>query len=127
MRQALKIKCWKCGEVFTMSAELSQKPGLLLEAAIPCPFCETVNQVTVRADQVQDTVSYRDGQSVEAIFLERPGALLSYLFEGTPLPPEGLMYYPPRPVPDPPPPQPTPPEKPTSPNKLIPSDKEHSK
>lgn len=121
MRQALKIKCWKCGEVFTMSAEISRKPGPLVEAAFPCPFCGTTNQVIVRADQVKSSTLYRDGQAAETVELEKLGALLGYVFEGTPLPAEGLMYYPPRPVPDPPPPKPTPPEKPTS------SDKEGSK
>ena len=86
MRQALKIKCWKCGEVFTMSAEVSHKPGPLVEAALPCPFCETTNQVTVRADQVKSGVLYRDGQSVEAVELNRPGALLGQIFDGMPLP-----------------------------------------
>lgn len=128
MRQALNIKCWQCGEVFTMSAKLSQKPDSRVEAAAPCPFCQAVNQVIVRAEQVQATVSYKDGQSLEAVSLEKPGALLSYIFGGTPLSPEGLMhYYPPRPTPDPPPPKPTPPDRPTSPDKSIPSNEEHSK
>ncbi|MDS4028521.1 MAG: hypothetical protein RKO66_00370 [Candidatus Contendobacter sp.] len=120
MRQALNIKCWKCEKVFTMSAELSQKPDLLVEAETPCPFCQAVNQVIVRADQVQATVSYKDGQSVRTLELDGPGALLGQIFKG-------LMYYPPRPVPDPPPPKPTPPDRPTPPDKLIPSDQEHSK
>lgn len=114
-RQALKIECWKCREVFTMSVELSGKLDPLVEAVIPCPFCETSNQVTVRADQVKSTILYRDGQSAEMVELEKPGALLGYLFQGAPLPSDGLMYYPPRPIPDPPPPKP------------IPPDKEHSK
>ncbi len=121
MRQALKIRCWKCREVFTMSAEISRKRGPLVEAALSCPFCKTTNQVTVHADQVKSNVLHRDGQAAEMVELEKLGVLLGYVFEGTPLPPEGLMYYPPRPVPDPPPPKPTPPEKPTS------SDKERSK
>ena len=84
MRQALKIKCWKCEKVFTMSAEVSRKLGPLVETAIPCPFCETINQVIVRADQVKSTVLYRDGQSVDAVELEKPGALLGQIFEGAP-------------------------------------------
>jgi phage FluMu protein Com len=83
MRQALKIKCWKCEKEFEMSAEVSRKPGPLVEAAIPCPFCKTTNQVTVRADQVKSTVLYRDGQAVEAVE-EKPGALLGQVFEGQP-------------------------------------------
>lgn len=84
MRQALKIKCWKCGEVFTMSVEVSRKLGPLVEAAIPCPFCKTTNQVTVRAGQMKSTVLYRDGQSVETVDLDQPGALLGQVFEGQP-------------------------------------------
>ena len=84
MRQALNIKCWKCEKIFTMSAEVSRKPGPLVEAAIPCPFCKTTNQVTVRADQMKSTVLYRDGQAVEAVELDKPGALLGQAFEGTP-------------------------------------------
>lgn len=86
MRQALKIKCWKCGEVITMSAEVSRKPGPLVEAALPCPFCGTANQVIVRANQVKSSVLYRDGQSGEAVELEKPGALLSQVFDGMSLP-----------------------------------------
>jgi len=84
IQQALNIKCWKCGKVFTMSAEVSHKPGPLVEKAVPCPFCKTTNQITVRADQVKSTVLYRDGQSVEAVELEKPGALLGQVFEGAP-------------------------------------------
>ncbi|MDS4041514.1 MAG: hypothetical protein RKP20_10090 [Candidatus Competibacter sp.] len=83
-RQALNIKCWKCEVVFTMSAKVSNKPGPLVEAAIPCPFCKTTNQVTVRADQVKSTVLYRNGQSVEAAELDKPGVLLGQVFEGQP-------------------------------------------
>lgn len=82
--QALKIKCWKCEDVFTMSTEVSNKPGLQVEKAVPCPFCKTTNQVTVRAGQVKSTVLYRDGQSVEAVELEKPGALLGQVFAGAP-------------------------------------------
>ena len=84
MRQALNIKCWKCENVFTMSAEVSHKPGPPVEKAVPCPFCKTTNQVTVRADQVKSTVLYRDGQTAEAVELEQPGALLGQVFAGTP-------------------------------------------
>jgi phage FluMu protein Com len=84
MRQALEIKCWKCREVFTMGAEVSRKPGPLVEVAIPCPFCQTTNQATVRADQVKFTVLYRDGQSAEAVELDQPGAFKDQVFEGTP-------------------------------------------
>ncbi|MDS4025725.1 MAG: hypothetical protein RKO25_01840 [Candidatus Contendobacter sp.] len=85
-RQALKVKCWKCEDVFTMSAEVSNKPGPLVEKAVPCPFCKTTNQVTVRAGQVKSTVLYRDGYSAEVIELNRHGALLGQIFEGMPLP-----------------------------------------
>ncbi len=84
MRQALNIKCWKCGEVFTMSAEVSRNPGPLVEAAIPCPFCKTTNQVTVRAGQMKSTVLYRDGHPAEVVDLDKPGALLGQVFEGQP-------------------------------------------
>lgn len=84
MRQPLQIKCWKCKEVFTMSAKPSRKPGPLVEMALPCPFCEAVNQVTVRANQVKSGVLYRDGQTAEAVELDQPGALLGQVFEGTP-------------------------------------------
>ncbi len=83
-RQALNIKCWKCEEVFTMSAEVSNKPGPLVEKAVSCPFCKTTNQVTVRADQVKSIVLYRDSESVEAVELEKPGALLGQVFAGAP-------------------------------------------
>ncbi|NMQ19515.1 hypothetical protein E4P82_10105 [Candidatus Competibacter phosphatis] len=84
MRQALQVKCWKCKDAFTMSAEPSRKLGPLVEAKISCPFCEAINQVTVRAGQLKSVILYRDGESVEAVDLDKPGALLGQVFEGTP-------------------------------------------
>lgn len=68
-----------------MGAEVSRKPGPLVEVAIPCTFCQTTNQVTVRADQVKSGALYRDGQSADVIELNRPGALLGQILEGMPL------------------------------------------
>ncbi|HRC73541.1 MAG TPA: hypothetical protein PK880_13565 [Candidatus Competibacter sp.] len=112
MRQPLKIKCWNCENVFTISAELSRKPDLLVETEVPCPFCEAANQISIDTDQVKSGVSYRDGQSSEAIDFSRPGVLLDRIFKGVPPPPpsSGQSYYPPRPIPDPSP-EPTPPDK----------------
>lgn len=84
MRQALQVKCWKCKDAFMMSAEPSRKLGPLVEAKISCPFCEAINQVTVRAGQLKSVILYRDGESVEAVDLDKPGALLGQVFEGTP-------------------------------------------
>lgn len=84
MRQALQVNCWKCKDAFTMSAEPSRKLGPLVEAKISCPFCEAINQVTVRAGQLKSVILYRDGESVEAVDLDKPGALLGQVFEGTP-------------------------------------------
>ena len=84
MRQALKIKCWNCKDIFTISAEPSRKPGPLVEAKISCPFCESINQITVRPGQLKSTVLYRDGQSAETVDLDQPGALRGQVFEGTP-------------------------------------------
>lgn len=84
MPQVLQVKCWKCKDAFTMSAEPSRKLGPLVEAKISCPFCEAINQVTVRAGQLKSVILYRDGESVEAVDLDKPGALLGQVFEGTP-------------------------------------------
>jgi phage FluMu protein Com len=83
MRQALKIKCWKCSEVFTSSAEISNvKSGPLVDSVIPCPFCQTSNQVTVHASQVKTATLYRDGEAAETLYLDKPGALLEQVFDG---------------------------------------------
>lgn len=84
MPRALQVKCWKCKDTFTMSAEPSRKLGPLVEAKISCPFCEAINQVTVRTGQLKSVILYRDGQSAETIELEKPGALLGQVFEGAP-------------------------------------------
>ncbi len=83
MRQALKIKCWDCEEVFTPSAEVSTQPGgPLVNVVVVCLFCNVPNQVTLRANQLQSTTLYRGGDLVETVDLSQPGALLNQVFAG---------------------------------------------
>ena len=64
MDQILKIKCWKCSDVFTMRAEVADAPSPnRVDVMLPCPYCETDNQVTVRQDQVKVTELYRKSGS----------------------------------------------------------------
>lgn len=58
---ALKARCWKCGDTFhfiVTPADQDQKSGLVLKV-LPCPYCQTECQVTVRAEQVTTGVVFR--------------------------------------------------------------------
>ncbi len=84
MRQALQVRCWKCQEVFTMSAEPQLDPPSLnlVDVQVSCPYCGVANRVTVPADQVRIITVHRGEGSGAAVDLSQPGALLDFVFDG---------------------------------------------
>lgn len=85
MRQALQVRCWKCQEVFTMSAEPQLDPPSLnlVDVQVACPYCGVANRVTVSADQVR-IITVDRGGSGAAVDLSQSGALLDFVFDGQP-------------------------------------------
>jgi len=82
MRQAIQVECWNCRTVFTMSAEPSTGDGPLVDVAVPCPFCNSLNKITIRADQVKTNTLYKGSGKAGKPDLSQPGALLDQVFPG---------------------------------------------
>ena len=81
MKQLLQIRCWKCHDVFTMSAELNTDPpgANLVDVLVPCPYCGKANRVTVSQEQVRTVTVHRGGAAVD---LSQPDALREQVFDG---------------------------------------------
>lgn len=89
MEQIIRIKCWKCGEMFTMRAEVADVPSPnFVETVLPCPYCDTANQVTIREDQVKTTTLYRKPDDAGNAEPASAGPLPDNVYEGAPPPDE---------------------------------------
>ena len=82
MRQLLQIRCWKCQEIFTMSAEMETDPpgANRVDVLVPCPYCDTANRVTVSPDQVRIVTVHRGAGA--AVDLSQSDALYDQIFDG---------------------------------------------
>jgi hypothetical protein len=84
MRQALKVKCYHCQDIFTLTAEMEADPPSAnrVNVLVPCPFCDNDNQVTVWEDQIRAVTIHRGEGADRAVDLSQPGALLNQVFQG---------------------------------------------
>ncbi len=82
--QAIRFRCHKCREVFTIGAQLSQgASNLLVETIVPCPDCGEDNQITVAENQVEMITVDRGKRHGESRGIDLPrGVLLGQVFEG---------------------------------------------
>ena len=85
MEQVLRIKCWKCGEVFSMRAEVAAEPSPnRVETVLPYPYCETDNQVIIREDQVKAVELFRKAGDSGAAEPAPAGPLPDIEYDGAP-------------------------------------------
>ena len=63
MREIIKILCWNCNcqKIFTTSTNAStNKNHLTIDAIFDCPYCGSLNKVSILKDRILPTPIYRD-------------------------------------------------------------------
>jgi hypothetical protein len=76
MRQALKVKCYRCQDIFTLAVEMEADPPSAnrVNVLVPCPFCDNDNQAKVWEDQLRTVNIHRGEGAGTAVDLSQPGS-----------------------------------------------------